>query len=74
MLAQNEQLRKVLDESEMKKLQVTKISAEQNIKVENLKRLTDEINLEKLETEKSKEEAIKIAEKLSNKDITEVNS
>jgi len=41
MLAQNEQLRKVLDESEMKKLQVTKISAEQNIKVENLKRLTD---------------------------------
>jgi len=71
---QNKHLAIVLEESNKKKDEVIKITSEQNEKVMALKNFTDEINREKEDTEKEKEDAIKQCEKLSNKDITEVSS
>jgi len=71
---QNETLSVILDETNKKKDEVMHASKEQNIKVEQLERMNEEIRLEKVDTEREKDEAYKLADKLNVKDITEVSS
>jgi len=74
LLEQNIVINKLLEESNIKRKEVEKISSVQAEKVAVLKKFTDEINKEKEESEKDKDDAIKSADKLTNKDITEINS
>jgi len=67
-------LDKSIKEANFKKDQIATISHEQNEKIEALKKLSDQINNEKEETEREKEAAIKLADRMTNKDITEINS
>jgi len=69
-----DKLKIILDESEIKKEEVNKATEEQNIKVEELTKMTNEIKNEKSDTEKEKREALNLADKLSNKDLIEINS
>jgi len=72
--SRKEVLDKSIKEATVKKDQIAVISAEQNEKLENLKKLSDQINNEKEETEREKEAAIKLADRMTNKDLTEINS
>lgn len=74
MDSRKEVLDKSIKEATVKKDQIAVISAEQNEKLENLKKLSDQINNEKEETEREKEAAIKLADRMTNKDLTEINS
>lgn len=47
---------------------------EQDKKVKNLEKMNEQIRTEKQDTEREKDEAIKVSEKLSARDIVEVNS
>jgi len=71
---QNETLSVILEETNKKKEEVMVASKDQNIKVEQLERMNEEIRLEKVDTEREKDEAYKLADKLNVKDITEVSS
>ena len=74
MVEQTEKLNKAIEETESKKKHISGIAAEQAEKIEALKKLSDQINAEKDETEKEKELAIKLAERMTNKDLTELNA
>jgi len=69
-----DKLKIILDETEIKKEEVNRATDEQNIKVEELTKMTNEIKNEKSDTEKEKREALNLADKLSNKDLIEINS
>jgi len=70
----NDKLRVKLAETNTKREQVKLASEEQNIKVTALEKMNQQIRAEKEETEREKDEALRLAEKLGSKDITEVNS
>jgi len=70
----NDKLRVKLAETNTKREQVKLASEEQNIKVTALEKMNQQIRSEKEETEREKDEALRLAEKLGAKDITEVNS
>jgi len=70
----NDKLRIKLAETSIKREQVQTASEEQNIKVSALEKMNAQIRTEKEETEREKDEALRLAEKLGSKDITEVNS
>lgn len=70
----NETLSIILEETNKKKEEVMIASKEQNIKVEQQDKMLEEIKAEKSDTEREKREALLLADKLSNKDITEVGS
>lgn len=70
----NETLSIILEETNKKKEEVMIASKEQNIKVEQQDKMLEEIKTEKSDTEREKKEALMLADKLSNKDITEVGS
>lgn len=70
----NETLSIILEETNKKKEEVMIASKEQNIKVEVQDKMLEEINTEKLDTEREKQEALNLAEKLSAKDIGEIKA
>jgi dynein heavy chain len=70
----NDKLKIKLAETNTKREQVQQASEEQNIKVTALEKMNQQIRTEKEETEREKDEALRLAEKLGSKDITEVNS
>jgi len=67
-------LKYILEETNQKKEEVAIASQDQNLKVEQLEKMNEEIRLEKVDTEREKDEALKLADKLNSKDITEVSS
>lgn len=74
LIEQTEKLNKAIEETEQKKSNIAGIASEQAEKIEALKKLSDQINSEKDETEREKEVAIKLAERMTNKDLTELNA
>lgn len=54
---QNETLRIILDETNKKREEVLIASKEQNLKVDQLEKMNEEIRLEKVDTEREKDEA-----------------
>jgi len=71
---QNEELNIIIAETRIKCEEVTVATENQNKKVEELTKMTEQIKIEKFDCEKEKEDALKLAEKLSNRDITEISS
>lgn len=69
-----EVLTKAIEESNQKKEQIRVLTSEQNEKLENLRILSDQIKNEKEETEREKDAAIKLAERMTGKDLNEINS
>jgi len=72
--ARKEVLTKAIEESTNKKEQIRVLTSEQNEKLENLRILSDQINAEKEDSEREKDTAIKLADRMTNKDLTELNS
>jgi len=71
---QNAELNEILAETNQKCEEVSIATEIQNRKVEELTKITDQIKIEKGDCEKEKDDALRLAEKLSTKDITEINS
>lgn len=63
-----------MEETESKKKNIQGIVIEQSDKIEALRKLSDQINSEKEDTEKEKELAIRLADRMTNKDLTELNA
>lgn len=70
----NETLKKMIENAGIKKIEMENAKLQLNKKVEFLTKLNLEIENEKSETEVEKKDALKFAEKLNVKDITEVSS
>jgi outer membrane phospholipase A len=72
--ARKELLTKAIEESTNKKEKIRLLTSEQNEKLENLRIISDQINAEKADSDREKDTAIKLADRMTNKDITELNS
>lgn len=70
----NETLKKMIENAGLKKVEMEGAREVTNNKVEFLTKLNFEIENERSETEVEKKDALKFAEKLNVKDITEVSS
>lgn len=70
----NETLKKMIENAGIKRIEMENAKLALNKKVVFLTKLNEEIETEKAETEIEKKDALKYAEKLNVKDITEVSS
>lgn len=70
---QNEHLSIELEKTDKKNIEVTESTRVQNIEVATVSSMVADINLEKEETEKEKDKAIKLCESLNTKDIGEIS-
>jgi hypothetical protein len=70
---QNEHLSIELEKTDKKNSEVTESTRVQNIEVEKVTVMVADINLEKDETEKEKDKAVKLCESLNIKDIGEIS-
>lgn len=70
---QNEHLSIELEKTDKKNSEVSESTRLQNIEVEKVTTMVADINLEKEETEKEKDKAIKLCESLNTKDIGEIS-
>jgi len=68
------ELKQVLEVTNKKKEEVAQSSEIQDVKVKELEKMAAKINEDKQDTEKQKDRAMKLADSLSAKDITEVSS
>ena len=68
--ARKELLTKAIEESTNKKEKIRLLTSEQNEKLENLRIISDQINAEKADSDREKDTAIKLADRMTNKDIT----
>lgn len=74
MIDHTEKLNLAIEETENKKKHINGIVTEQTDKIEALRKLSEQINAEKEDTEKEKELAIRLADRMTNKDLTELNA
>jgi len=74
LIEQNEKLKLIISQTNIKREEVAVASHEQDIKVKTLEKMNEEIRIEKFQTEREKDEALKLAETFSNRDISEVNA